>query len=156
MRSVDAAQQAYDLQSLSRFFADLSGAVGIMSALMAAFAIIALALSAAGVYAVMAYSVVQRRQEIGIRMALGADPKDVWKLVVGNALRLVAIGLAVALPVALVLSRIMVSVLSGIIALDPVTFMGFAIVPALFAVLASYIPARRATAIDPLLALRLD
>ena len=155
-RAVDASQQAYDFQSLSRFFTDLSGAIGVITALMEVFAVIALALSAAGVYAVMAYSVAQRSQEIGIRMALGADPKDVWKLVVGKALRMVGIGLVIALPVAFGLSRVMVSALSGIIALDPVAFLTFAALPAAMAVLASYLPARRATSIDPLVALRLD
>jgi len=79
VRSVDGKQQAYDLQNLKRFFTELSAAVGIMTSLMTAFAI-ALGLSAAGMYALMAYSAAQRRQEIGIRMALGAKPRDVLKL----------------------------------------------------------------------------
>lgn len=155
-RSVDPAQRAYNLQSLSRFFAELSRAVGVMAALMGTFATIALALSAAGVYAVMAYSVVQRTQEIGIRMALGAAPKDIWKLVVRNALSLVGIGLAVGLPAALALSRVMAHVLSGVVALDPFVFVSFTSLLAMIALLASYIPARRATMVDPLVALRLD
>ena len=155
-RSVDPAQRAYNLQSLSRFFTDLAGAIGVMAALMGTFATIALVLSAAGVYAVMAYSVVQRTQEIGIRMALGAAPKDIWKLVVRNALSLVGIGLAVGLPAALGLSRVMAHVLSGVVALDPIICVGFTSLLAMIALLASYIPARRATMVDPLVALRLD
>lgn len=155
VRSVDAKQQAYDLQSLHRFFIDLAGAVGIMTSLMSGFAFIALGLSAAGVYALMAYSVVQRRQEIGIRMALGAESKHVSKLIVGNALQLLAIGLAIALPAALALSRVMISAMSGIVALDILTFIAFAGAPAGVALLAAYIPAQRATKIDPLTALRL-
>jgi predicted permease len=154
VRNVDSSQRAYDLQSLSRFFADLSGGVGVVAALMAVIAMIALALSAAGVYSVMAYSVIQRTQEIGIRMALGAQPKDVWKPLVGNAFRLVGIGLGFGLPAALGLSYVMASILSGVVALDAITFVGLASVLAAIAALASYIPARRATTVDPLVALR--
>ena len=154
VRSVDGKQQAYDLQDLKRFFTELSAAVGIMTSLMSAFALIALALSAAGVYALMACSVAQRRQEIGIRMALGAEPRDVLKLVVGNAMQLATIGLAIAVPAALALSRAMVAAMSGIIALDFFALAGFAALPAAMALFAAYLPARRASRIDPLRALR--
>jgi putative ABC transport system permease protein len=154
VRSVDGKQRAYDLQELKRFFTELSAAVGIMTSLMSAFALIALALSAAGVYALMACSVAQRQQEIGIRMALGAEPRDVLKLVVGNAVKLATIGLGIALPAALALSRAMVAAMSGIIALDFLALAGFAALPAAMALFAAYLPARRASMIDPLRALR--
>lgn len=154
VRSVDGKQQAYDLQNLKRFFTELSGAVGIMTSLMSAFAFIALGLSAAGVYALMAYSVAQRRQEIGIRMALGAEPRDILKLVVGNAMKLTAIGLVIAVPAALALSRVMIAAMSGIVALDFLTLAGFATIPAAIALFAAYMPARGASMSDPLRALR--
>ena len=154
VRSVDGKQQAYDLQNLKRFFTELSAAVGIMTSLMSAFAFIALGLSAAGVYASMAYSVAQRRQEIGIRIALGAEPRDVLKLVVGNAMKLAAIGLVIAVPAALALSRAMIAAMSGIIALDFLTLAGFAALPAAMTLFAAYMPARRASMIDPLKGLR--
>lgn len=154
VRSVDGKQRAYDLQNLKRFFTELSAAVGIMASLMSAFAFIALGLSAAGVYALMAYSVAQRRQEIGIRMALGAEPRDVLKLVVVNAMKLTAIGLVIAVPAALALSRAMIAAMSGIVALDFPTSAGFAAIPAAMALFAAYMPARRASMIDPLRALR--
>jgi putative ABC transport system permease protein len=156
VRSVDAAQAPYAVESLSRFFADLAGGVGIMAALVGIFAVIALIMSAAGVYAVMAYSVSRRTQEIGIRMALGAQAADVRKLIAGNALKLLGTGLAVGLPVSLALGRIMSGVLPGLVILNPLIAAGFTAVLGASALLASYVPARKASLVDPLVALRSD
>jgi ABC-type antimicrobial peptide transport system permease subunit len=123
---------------------------------MGIFAGMALVLAASGIYAVMSYSVAQRTREIGIRMALGARPQVVLRLIVGNALRLVGIGLGAGLLLALALSRGMSSVLPGVIALDPLTFAGFALLLTAIALVASFIPSRRATKVDPLLALRCE
>jgi putative ABC transport system permease protein len=155
-RAVDPAQPIYDLERVGKFFEDLAGGVGVIAALLGVFAVVALILAAAGIYAVMAYAAAQRTQEIGIRMALGARPEDVWRLIIGNALRLVGIGLGLGLPVALALSAAVSSSLPGVIALDPLTFAGFSILLAAVALLASFIPSRRATRVDPVAALRAE
>jgi ABC-type antimicrobial peptide transport system permease subunit len=154
--SVDATQPLYKIEALSHIFADLAGAVGIVASLVGIFAVIALAMSAAGVYAVTAYSVARRTQEIGIRMALGAQAADLRKLVAGSALRLLGIGLAFGLPASLALGRIMSSVLPGLVTMNPLTMAGFTAVLIASALLASYVPARKASQMDPLVALRSD
>jgi predicted permease len=154
VQAVDSTVPVHGIERISQFFADLAGGVRLVGALMGVFAVIALALAAAGIYAVMAYLVAQRTQEIGIRMALGAQPRDVWKLVVGNAMRLLGIGLGLGLPVALASGRVMSSVLSGVVALEPSTFITFTIVLSAVGLLAGYLPARRATKVDPIVALR--
>ena len=117
------------------------------------FGAMALALAAVGVYGVMAYGVSQRTREIGVRMALGARPRDVFRLVVGQALKLAALGLAIGLPVALALGRVMAGALFGVVALDPMTFVGFTLLLTGVAVFAGYLPARRAAKVDPITAL---
>jgi putative ABC transport system permease protein len=155
-QAVDRSQPTNDVERLSRFFADLAGGVGVIATLLGVFAVIALVLASAGIYAVMAYSVAQRAQEIGIRMALGARPKDVRRLIVGNALCLVGIGLGLGLPAAWALTLAMSSVLPGVVALDPLTFASFSILLATVALLASFIPSHRATRVDPMTALRAE
>jgi putative ABC transport system permease protein len=118
--------------------------------------VIALFLSMIGLYSVLAFTVSQRTREIGIRMALGAEDYDVLKLVVGQGMRLVVIGVAIGLIAALSLTRVVASLLYGVRATDPMTF---ALIPLLLigvAILASYIPARRATKVDPVVALRYE
>jgi putative ABC transport system permease protein len=154
VQAVDSTVPVYAIERISRFFTDLAGGVGVIGALMGVFAMIALALAAAGIYAVMAYSVAQRTEEIGIRMALGAQSRDIWKLVVGNATRLLGIGLGLGLPVSLALGHLMTSVLSGVVALEPLTFLTFTLVLSAAGLLAGYLPARRAAKVDPLVALR--
>jgi len=155
-RMIDPGQPINDLERLSRYFADLAGGVGVIAVLLGVFAVIALILAAAGIYAVMAYSVAQRTQEIGVRMALGARPEDVRRLIVGNALRLVGIGLGLGLPASLALTLGMSSILPGVVALDALTFATFTILLATVALLASFIPSRRATKVDPMTALRAE
>jgi putative ABC transport system permease protein len=156
VRAVDSTLALPNIQRISRLFSDLVGAVGVIASLMAIFAVMAAILAAAGIYAVMSYSVAQRTREIGIRMALGARPQDVMKMIVSNALRLVSIGLVIGCLVAFALSRGMSSTLPGVVALDPLTFIAFALLLTAIALFASLIPSRRATKVDPLLALRSD
>ncbi len=134
---------------------DLAG-LRLAAALMAMFGAMALALAGVGVYGVMAYAVSQRTREIGVRMALGAQPRDVLRLVVGQALKLAALGLAIGLPVALALGQLMAGALFGVVALDSMTFVVFTLLLTGVAALAGYLPARRAMRVAPLVALHYE
>lgn len=124
--------------------------------LIGAFAALALLLAAVGVYGVMSYSVTQRTTEIGIRVTMGAQPRDVFRIIVGEGLRLALLGVGVGLIAALILTRTLQSFLYGISSSDPLTFAGVAVLLILVAVAASFFPARRATRVDPMIAMRYE
>jgi putative ABC transport system permease protein len=124
--------------------------------LIAVFATAALVLAAVGIYGVMAYWVSRRTREIGVRMALGAVPHNVLGLVLGRASVTIAIGLVIGLAGAFALTRTMVSLLYGVSADDPSTFAGVALLLAGIALIATYVPARRAAKVDPMVALRYE
>jgi putative ABC transport system permease protein len=124
--------------------------------LLSVFALLALVLAAVGIAGVVGYTVVQRSQEIGVRMALGAQPRDVLRLVVGQSLTWMAAGLGVGLVASLMLVRMLGSLLFGVTPTDPIVLGSVAVVLAMVTVLASAIPARRATQVDPLKALRCE
>jgi putative ABC transport system permease protein len=122
--------------------------------LLTIFAAVALALAAIGIYGVVAYSVTQRTHEIGVRVAIGAQRADVLRMVLGEGGQLAAIGTAAGLIGAALLTKFMASMLFGVGALDPATFAGVAIGLGCVAAAASYVPARRAMRVDPMVALR--
>ena len=122
--------------------------------LVGSFAGLALILAVIGIYGMIAYSVSQRTREMGLRMALGANPGDVLRLVLCQGLRLVSFGLLFGVSMALAMTRFISSLLFGVTATDPVTFVSVVIVLTLVALTACYIPARRAMSVDPMVALR--
>jgi ABC-type antimicrobial peptide transport system permease subunit len=124
--------------------------------LVGLFATLALTLAAVGIYGVVAYSVARRTQEFGIRMALGARRGDIFRLVLGGGARMAVVGVAIGIGLSLAITRLISTLLFGISSTDPLTFAGVALLLAGVALFASYLPARRATRVDPLAALRYE
>jgi putative ABC transport system permease protein len=128
----------------------------LFGSMFATFGFIALVLASIGVYGVLSYSVSQRAQEIGVRVALGAERRDVLRLVVGQGLRLAGLGIVLGMAGAAAITWVIRSILYNVTPTDPISFGGVALFLTLTAALASYIPARRAMAVDPIVALRND
>lgn len=154
--SIDKDQPVYNIRTMRQLLGASIAQRRFNMLLLGAFAVIALLLAASGLFGVMAYTVAQRTHEIGIRLALGAQTRDVLGLVVGNGMALAAIGVAVGLAGAFGLTRLMSSLLFGVTPTDATTFVVVSIVLLAVALLACYIPARRATRVDPLVALRYE
>ena len=154
-----SAQPVYDVKTMPQIVAESMSTQRFPMILLATFAALALVLASVGTYGVVAYSVSQRVSEIGIRMALGAAKQDVFRMVIGNGLRLACTGLAIGIAVALVLARLLSSfaqLLYDVRANDPLTLFAVSAVLVGVAALASYVPARRATRVDPTEALRYE
>ncbi|HKO61518.1 MAG TPA: ABC transporter permease, partial [Pyrinomonadaceae bacterium] len=153
---IDKDQPVSNIRTMDQIASESVGRQRFSMLLFAIFAGVALLLAAVGIYGVVSYSVTQRRGEFGIRMALGAQKSDVLKLTIGKALKLVLLGVIVGLAGAFALTRLMSSLLFGVGATDPATFAAITLVLVGVGLLASYIPARRATKVDPLVALRYE
>ncbi|HEV2706871.1 MAG TPA: ABC transporter permease [Pyrinomonadaceae bacterium] len=154
--ATDKNQPVFGVRTMDDIIAQSVASRRFAMMLLAVFAGVALVLAAVGIYGVMAYSVTQRTHEIGIRMALGAQARDILRLVVGQGMMLALIGVALGLIAAFGLTRVMTSMLYGVSATDPLTFASISVLLAFIALLACYIPARRATRVDPMIALRYE
>ncbi len=152
--SVDPSQPVYAVQPMDKLLADAIAPGRFVMFLIGALAFVALALAAVGVYGVISFSVGERTHEMGIRIALGAGKTDVLALVLGQCTRIAALGIAVGLLAALALTRLMSGLLFGVSPTDPITFAAVSILLGAIALFACYIPARRATKVDPVVALR--
>ncbi len=156
VRDVDIDQPIFQVQTLDDMRSAGQASQRLVTSLLSSFAGVALLLAAIGIYGVIAFSVGQRTREFGIRMSLGARRMDVMNLVVGKGLLLAAAGIGVGLAGAFALTRLLSSLLFGVNATDPVTFAGVTALLALVAVAASFMPAWRATRVDPVIALRCE
>ncbi|HEY0321330.1 MAG TPA: ABC transporter permease [Pyrinomonadaceae bacterium] len=156
VRAVDSDLPVFGVRTMEQVMAKTVSQRRFAMVLLGVFASIALALSATGLYGVLAYSVSQRTREIGIRMALGASPGDVLRMVIAQGLILTFAGVAVGLAGAFVVTRFLSSLLFGVSPRDPVTFACITLLLSVVALLACYVPARRATKVDPMIALRYE
>ena len=154
--ALDKDQPVFNIRTMEQAVARSVAARRFSMILLSVFAALALILAAVGIYGVISYSVAQRTREVGIRMALGAQTTDVLKLVVRDGFKLVAIGVAVGLVGAVLLTRLMTTLLFGVTPTDTVTYASVAVVLVGVALAACYIPARRATKVAPLVALRFE
>jgi putative ABC transport system permease protein len=154
VKSLDPALALFDVKSEEQWLEEQTSGVRSAASSMTNYALIGLFLAATGIYAVIAYSVVRRTHEIGIRMALGADRATVLRMTLSEALRIGAIGLGIGLPVAYAMIRAMSSALFGVVQIDPATFAALTLALAFCAVAAGFVPAWRASRLDPVVALR--
>ena len=153
---MDANMALFDEKTLTEHAGVALFAQRLAVKLLSVFGMLALTLAVIGLYSVMAYSVAQRTHEIGIRIALGARNGNVFRLVIGQGILLTVVGISAGLVTAVIVMRFMSSLLFGVSATDPVTFAVIAALLAFVAMLACWIPARRATKVDPLVALRYE
>ena len=152
-------QPVYSVQTMQKIASDSMTSQRFPMFLVGAFAVLALLLASVGIYGVISYSVAQRVPEIGIRMALGAGKKEIFRMIIGHGLRLAIVGLTIGVVAASVLARLISSfshLLYGVGTRDPLTFVVVSLLLTCVAVLACYIPARRAMRVDPLTALRYE
>jgi predicted permease len=155
-RALDANLPLYEVKTMDQWLAESLARRRFAMQMLGLFALIALLLASVGIYGVMSYTVVQRTREIGIRVALGAQMRDVLRLIVRQGMSLAGIGIGIGLVAAVAATRLMVNLLFGVRATDPLTFVAIASLLALVALAACWIPARRAAKVDPMIALRCE
>jgi putative ABC transport system permease protein len=156
IQRLDRDLPAADIRTMEEVAAMPMGQQRIMMALLGGFAGVALVLAGLGIYSVLSYSVSQRRREFGVRVALGAQQADVVGLVMGSGARLAMVGLGVGLVVALLLTRLMIDLLYGVRPADPVTLLAVSVLLGTTALIACYVPARRAMRVNPVDVLRYE
>ncbi|MFL6227271.1 MAG: ABC transporter permease [Pyrinomonadaceae bacterium] len=156
VQSLDPSMPVYDTKTLTQHMQIPLFPARMAAIVLGSFGVLALVLAGIGIYGVMSYVVAGRTREIGLRMALGADRRSVLRLIVGQGMTLAAIGLGVGLLIAFAFARLLTSQLYGVSPADPVTFVGVGLLLAAVAFLACYVPARRATRVDPMIALRYE
>jgi len=154
--AIDKDQPVFDIMTMDQRLTKSVASSRFVMLLLGSFSVLALGLAAVGLYGAMSYLVTQRTQEIGLRMALGASRTDVFKLVVGKGMSLALIGIAIGLVASLALTRVMRSLLFEVTPTDVLTFVIVPVVLLTVTLLACYIPARRATNVDPLTSLRYE
>jgi len=154
VQALDASLPVFDVKTMTSHLGISLLPARLAGSLLGLFGLVAVVLASVGIYGVMAYSVSQRTRELGVRVAIGARPADLLSMVIGQGMRLAAIGVGVGLVLALAAARLATSLLYGIGASDPLTFTGIALLLGVIAFVASYVPARRATNVDPIVALR--
>jgi len=153
---MDGDLPVFGVKTMDEYISQSVSTPRFNTTLLSIFAAVALVLTVVGLYGVMSYAVAQRTNEIGIRLALGAQTKDVLSLIIKQGLQLILLGLAIGLLVAVALMKIISGLLFGVTTKDPFTFVAVAVVLTFIALLACYVPARRATRVDPLEALRYE
>ncbi len=156
VHALDRDQPVSDMRTMEQWVAKSLAQTRFSSLLLMAFAALALVLAAVGIYGVMSYAVHQRTSEIGVRLAIGAEEKDILKMIVLDGARLAGLGLAIGLPLAVGLSRTLTSLLFRTISADPLTYGLVSVLLGIVALLACYLPARRAARVNPLIALRAE
>jgi len=156
IRSVNKNQALSDVRSVDQIRDQAMGGRRLVSVLLGTFATVALILAGIGIYGVISYNVAQRTREMGIRAALGATERSLLRLILDRGVRLTLIGLAIGVAGAIGLTRLMATLLYGVGARDPVTMVSVGVILAGVAIAASYVPARRATRVDPVVALRYE
>jgi putative ABC transport system permease protein len=156
VRSLDLDQPVTSVRTMDQLLDRTLSEAKFSLLLFGLFAVLALVLATIGIYGVMATAVTQRTHEIGLRMALGAQKRDVLRLVIGQGMNSVLVGIAAGLAAAVALTRLMSTSLFGVSATDPMTLVLITLLLGAVALLACYIPARRATKVDPLVALRYE